>query len=62
MFGKTKVVVSSGITKVDLLKCIVYPCGVCILRVSASSILCVQCGMSIRGGYVRVKRVTAKFS
>ena len=54
--------VSSGITKDGLSKSKVDPCGVCSLRVKANSVLCVQCGMSIHGRCVILKRVTPKFS
>ena len=36
-------------------------CGVCSLRVKASSVLCVQCGKWIHSSGSVVKRVTAKF-
>ena len=41
--GKSKVVVSGGITRDSLSKSIVDPCGVCSLRVETNSVLCVQC-------------------
>ena len=59
--GKSKVMVSSGITKDGLLKCNVYLCCVCILRVKANCILCVQCCKWIHGRCADVKRVTKKF-
>ena len=40
--GKTKVKVSTGITKDGLSKSKVDPRGVCSLRVKANSVLCVQ--------------------
>ena len=42
--GGTKVMVSSSITKDGFSNSKVDPCGVCSLRVKASSVLCVQCG------------------
>ena len=42
--GKTKVMVSGGITKDGMSKSKVDPCGVCSLRAKANSVLCVQCG------------------
>ena len=60
--GKTKVIVSSGITKDGLSKIKVDPCGMCCLRSKANSVLCVQCGKWTHGRCVREKRVTAKFS
>ena len=41
--GKTKVMVSGGITQDGLSKSKVDPCGVCRLRAMAKSSLCVQC-------------------
>ena len=41
--GKTKVMVSGGITKDGLSKTKVDACGVCSLRVKANSVLYVQC-------------------
>ena len=40
--GKTKVMVSSGITQDGISESKVAPCGVCSLRVKANSILCVK--------------------
>ena len=60
--GKTKVMVSSGITKDGLSKSKVDPCGVCSLRVKANSVLCLQCGKWIHGRCDGVKMVTPKFS
>ena len=54
--------VRGGITLDGLSKSKVDPCGVCSLRVKANSVLCLQCGESIHGRCVRVKRVTPKFS
>ena len=52
--GKTKVMVSGGITKDGLSKRKVDPCGVCCLRVRTNLVLCLQCGMwihdSVLGG------------
>ena len=47
--GKTKVMVSGGITKDDMSKINVDPCGVNSLRVKANSVLCIQCGKCIHG-------------
>ena len=46
--GKTKIIVSGGITNDGMSKSKVDPCGVCSLRVKANSVLCVQCGKWIR--------------
>ena len=59
---KTKVMVSSGITKDGMSKSKSGPCGICSLRVKAISVLCIQCGMWIHSMCAGVKRVTAKFS
>ena len=56
--GKTKVMVSSGITKDDMSKSNVDLCGVCSLRVKANSVLCVQCA---KWTHSDVKRATPKF-
>ena len=42
--GKTKVMVSGGITKDDMSKSKVDLCGVSSLRVKANTVLCLQCG------------------
>ena len=42
--GKTKVMVSVGITKDGMSKGKVDPCGVCSLGVKVNSVLCVQFG------------------
>ena len=55
--GKTKVMVSGGMSKGK-----VDPCGVCSLRVKANSVLCLQCGKWIHGRCARAKRVTVKLS
>ena len=60
--GKTKVMVSGSITKDYLSKNKVDPCGVCSLRVKANSALCLQCCKWNHDRYIRVKRVTTKFS
>ena len=60
--GKTKVMVSSGITQDGMSKSKVDPCGVGNLRVMANPVLCVQCGRWIHGRRVRVKMVTPKYS
>ena len=58
--GKTKVMVSGGITKNGISKSKVDPCGFCSLRVKANSVLCLQCGMWIHGRCAGVKMVTPK--
>ena len=58
--GKTKVMVSSGITQNGLSKSKVDPC-LDSLRVKANSVLCVQCGRWTHGRCARVKRVTPMF-
>ena len=55
--GKTKEMVSSGITKDGMSKRKVDPCGVCSLRVKSNSVLCVQCGKWIHGRCAGVKMV-----
>ena len=47
--GKTKVMVSGGITKDVLSKSKVVPCWICSLRTTANSALCTQCGKLIHG-------------
>ena len=47
--AETRVVLSSGITKVGISKSQVDPCGFCSLRVKANLILCFQCGKLING-------------
>ena len=59
--GRTKVLISGSITKDCLCKIQVDPCGLCSLRVKASSVLCLQCGKWIHGRCAGVKRVTPKF-
>ena len=59
--GKTKVMVSSGITKDGLSKSTVDPCRVCSLRVKANSVLCLQCCKWIHSRCARAKIVTPKF-
>ena len=56
--GKTKVMVCCGITKVGMSKSKVDPCGVCSLKVKASSVLCLHCGKWIQGRCAGMKRVT----
>ena len=51
-----------GITKDGLSKSKDDPCGVCILRVKANSVLRIQCGWWIHGRCAGVKRVTPKSS
>ena len=58
--GKTKVMVSCGITKDGLSKSKVDPFGVCGLRVKANSVLCLRCGKWIHGRCAGVKMVTPK--
>ena len=59
--GKTKVMVSVGITKDGMSKSKVDPCGVYSLRVKANSAFCVQCGKWIHGRCAGVKRLTPMF-
>ena len=47
--GKTMVMVSGSITKDGLSKSKVDPCGACGLRVTADTVVCVQCGRWING-------------
>ena len=61
MLGKTKVMISSGITQDGLSKSNVDSCGVCSLRVKANSILCLQCGRWTHGRCAGVNRVTPVF-
>ena len=42
--GKTKMMISGGITKDGMSKSKVDPCMVCSLRAKANSVLCIQCG------------------
>ena len=56
--GITKVMVSGSITKDDMSKGKVDPCGVCSLSVKANSVLCVQCCRWIHGRCTGVKMVT----
>ena len=60
--GKTKVMVSSGITQDGLSKSNVDQCRVCSLRVGANSVLCLHCGRWINGRCARVKMVIPKFT
>ena len=60
--GKTKVMVSGGITKIGLSNSKVDPCGVCSLRVKSNSVLHLQCRKWIHGRCARGERVTPKFS
>ena len=62
VLGKTKVMVSGGITKDGLSKSRADPHWVFRFRVKANSVLCVQCGKWIHCTCARVKRVTPKFS
>ena len=57
--GKTKEVVTSGITKNGFFNCDVDSCVVCILSVKADYVLCVQCGKWINGRCAGLKNVTA---
>ena len=61
IIGKTKVIVSGGITKDGMSKSNVYQFEVCCLRVKANSILCTQCGKWINGRYAGVITVTPKY-
>ena len=56
--GKSKVMVSVGITKNGLPKCKVCPCDVCCLGVKANSVLCVQCGKWDHSRCDGLKRLT----
>ena len=58
--GKTKDMVSSGITQDGLSKGKVVPCWVCSMRVMANSVLCIRSGKWIHGRCARVKRVIPK--
>ena len=49
--GKTKVMVSGGITKDGLSKSKFDPCGFYCLSVKANSVLCVLCGKRMHGRY-----------
>ena len=49
--GKTKVIVTGGITLDGLSKS-----KVCCLRIKANSVLCMQCGKSVHGRCAGVKR------
>ena len=60
--GKTKLMVSGGITKDGMSKSLVDPCGVCSLRVKANSVLCLQCGKWILVRCAGMKMVTPMFS
>ena len=42
--GKTRVMVSGGITQDGVSRTKVDPCGLSSLRVKANSVLCLQCG------------------
>ena len=57
--GKTKVMISGSITKDDMSKSKVDPCGVCSLRAKANSVLRLQCGKCIHSG-CGVKMVASK--
>ena len=56
--GKTKVMVSGGITQDDMSKSKVDPFVVCSFRVKTNSVLCVQCGKWIHGRCTGVNRLT----
>ena len=60
--GKTNVMAIGAITKDDLSKSKVYPCGISGLSVKANSVLYVQCGKWIHIGCVGVENVTPKSS
>ena len=60
--GKTKVMVTGGITNDDISKIKVVPCGVWSLRVNSNSMLCAQCGKWINSRCAGVKSVTQKLS
>ena len=59
--GKSKVIVSSSITKDGLSKRNDDPCVICCLRVRAISVFYVQCGKWIHGRCCGLKMVTARF-
>ena len=56
--GKTKVMVSGGITKDDLHKSTFDPCEDCSLRAKSNSVLCIQCNKLIYHRCTGVERVT----
>ena len=56
-FGKSKVMVSDGITKDGLYRSNVDQCGVCSLRLKANSVLCVQCNKWVHGRCAGLKNV-----
>ena len=60
--GKTKVMVSGGITKDGMSKSKVDPCRVYSRRAKANSVLCAQCGKGIHSRCAGVNRVTPKYS
>ena len=62
ILGKTKVMISDGITKDGMSTSNVHPCGVCSLRVNTSSFLCSQCGKWIHSRCAGVKMESPKFS
>ena len=47
-----------GITKDGMSNSMIYPCGVCSLRVKVNSVLCVQCDKWIHSRYAGVRRLT----
>ena len=59
--GKTKVMVSGGITNVGMSKSNVVPCGVYGLRVKANSVFFLPLGKWIHDRCAGVKRVTPMF-
>ena len=58
--GKTKVMVCGVITKGEISKSNVDPRDVCGLRVTANSVLCLQCGKWIHGRCAGMRRVAPK--
>ena len=58
IFGKTKVLVSGGLTKDGISKSNVDPYVACSWRVKANSVFCVHCGKWIHGSCASVKMVT----
>ena len=61
--GKTKVMVSGGITKYDMSKSKVDQCGICSLKVKTkNSAMRTQCSKWMHRKCAGVKKITTKFS